>query len=506
MINPIHRKRPRIVLLLQATCNRFTHNEVLHQWLVLDTLCESILDPVLGPGIGYASDGDSRWRKLMLNQPVGVVDRYRPVPVDLGFIMSTRIEVTAAGKKLLKDLYDQDCIHNDKKILNPLDHPTRILQLGRYSAHMNHLSLVMATFAPCTHGLHADDLARKDRQKWEVVQPLKFLSVQTSLLDIANANNGVTKDVSVYGTLAFLYVAWHYTEIFFSLHASLRERIKYAAFALIFFSLWRNWILISDAFSLKQNFLTRECFQDVLLSCHFVVILVSYFRDEHPDLECPLDLTGSDCCERYFSKNGSFVQNHHNYTILDMHTNLGHMNRLQETKTTNPDIKFPARKHNNDFIWDKQFSQDQRKRVCDLKDYPSEEEVVCAWKEGVEMARELARKLGMHPDTNQQGNETSDDDKKWFDKPMEYVDFKESLRGMETEEEQETLRREAREQQLEEATESETESNTDALCDSVEEVEVAGDIRYIVNPLLDSIQTEDEAKSFSTSTWHRQAL
>lgn len=68
------------------------------------------------------------------------------------------------------------------------------------------------------------------------------------------------------------------------------------------------------------------------------------------------------------------------------------------------------------------------------------------------------------------------------------------------------MRREAREQQLEEATESETESNTDALCDSVEEVEVAGDIRYIVNPLLDSIQTEDEAKSFSTSTWHRQAL
>ena len=72
------------------------------------------------------------------------------------------------------------------------------------------------------------------------------------------------------------------------------------------------------------------------------------------------------------------------------------------------------------------------------------------------MARQLARKLGMHPDTNEQGNETSDDDKKWFDRLMEYVDFKESLRGMETEEEQETLRREAREQQLEEATESET--------------------------------------------------
>ena len=204
--------------------------------------------------------------------------------------------------------------------------------------------------------------------------------------------------------------------------------------------------MISNAFSLKQNFLTRECFQDVLLSCHFVVILISYFRDEHPDLECPLHLTGSDCCERFFPENNSFVHNLHNYTFLDMHTNLGHMNRLEEIKATNPDIKFPIRKHNNDFIGDKQFAQDQRKRVCDLKNYPSKEEVVCAWKEGVEMAKQLARKLGMHPDSNEHGDETSDD-YKWFYKRMEYVDFKESLRGMEKEEEQQTLRREAREQQ-----------------------------------------------------------
>lgn len=50
-------------------------------------------------------------------------------PCRTWFIMSARIEVTAVGKRLLKDIYDQDCIHNNKKILNPLDHPTRILQL-----------------------------------------------------------------------------------------------------------------------------------------------------------------------------------------------------------------------------------------------------------------------------------------------------------------------------------------------------------------------------------------
>ena len=86
MMNPLHRKLPRVLLLLQANCNRFTHNEVLHQWLVLDALCESILDLVLGPGIGHACVCDSHQRKLMLNQLIGVVDRYHPIPVELGLL------------------------------------------------------------------------------------------------------------------------------------------------------------------------------------------------------------------------------------------------------------------------------------------------------------------------------------------------------------------------------------------------------------------------------------
>ena len=66
-------------------------------------------------------------------------NRYQPVPLEDGFIMSAKIELTPLGKRVLRNLYAQDCIHNDKKIMNPLDHPTRILTLGRYTAHMNHL-------------------------------------------------------------------------------------------------------------------------------------------------------------------------------------------------------------------------------------------------------------------------------------------------------------------------------------------------------------------------------
>lgn len=123
---------------------------------------------------------------------------------------------------------------------------------------MNHLRLVMAT---CTHGFHVDNMAGKDCQKWEVVLRLKFLSIQTCLIDIAYGNNSVTKDASVYGTCLFLYVCRHYTEIFFSLHASLCESIMFAALVVIFFSLWLNWILISNAFSLKQTYSQDNAFK-----------------------------------------------------------------------------------------------------------------------------------------------------------------------------------------------------------------------------------------------------
>ena len=47
---------------------------------------------------------------------------------------------------------------------------------------------------------------------------------------------------------------------------------------------------------------------------------------------------------------------------------------------------------------------------------------MCAYKEGVEMARQLARKPEMHPHANERGDETidgdDDDDEKWFYKLM----------------------------------------------------------------------------------------
>lgn len=108
------------------------------------------------------------------------------------------------------------------------------------------------------------------------------------------------------GTQVYLLIVWYYVEIFCSSVASLREGIKYAATVTHFLAIW-------------------ETYTDVLLSCHCAVLLICYMRDNFPNHECRLDLTGSDVLEDFWSKNGQWVGDHQNYNFGDLSRNTSHM-------------------------------------------------------------------------------------------------------------------------------------------------------------------------------------
>ena len=57
-------------------------------------------------------------------------------------MLSCRKEVKENGY-VIRDLCDQDYIHNHKKLLNPLEHASRVLMMGNFLVHMNHLKLVL---------------------------------------------------------------------------------------------------------------------------------------------------------------------------------------------------------------------------------------------------------------------------------------------------------------------------------------------------------------------------
>ena len=192
-----------------------------------------------------------------------------------------------------------------------------MLYIGRYPVHRNFLRSVLETFTVHRHGLRNEDVNNKDVMNWASCQRTVFPKVRDCLLDLYHGNNAPVNNL-VLGIWVYLDVIYHYMEIFVSLPASLEERIENAGYVVHFLGIWRNYVIMSKDLSLCVNFISRETFQDVLLSCHFAVMLVIDFAENFPYLDCPLQRTGTDGCEVFSSKNGSWVRNRHAYSIRDM--------------------------------------------------------------------------------------------------------------------------------------------------------------------------------------------
>ena len=79
-----------------------------------------------------------------------------------------------------------------------------------------------------------------------------------------------------------------------------------------FFKLWKLWLKHKDhgdlrnskTLSAQEAFVNQQCFIDIQISCHFIVLLIAHFRDNYSHLSIPLHLTRSDSCEVFFFKAG----------------------------------------------------------------------------------------------------------------------------------------------------------------------------------------------------------
>lgn len=80
--------------------------------------------------------------------------------------------------------------------------------------------------------------------------------------------------------------------------------------SLIFFHLWKLWIKYGNHgvcgntknLNLQDNFISSQCFLDIQISSHFVVILITYFGDNIPVCQCFFHLTGSASLEIIFAR------------------------------------------------------------------------------------------------------------------------------------------------------------------------------------------------------------
>ena len=406
MLNPIHKDLPPFVIILQAVCNKFDHMMVRNQWSSITELYNQYLLDVLGPLVGHASDGDVRRRKLHLEDSNSIQGVRYSIDHE-NFTFSGRLD-EVNGKKFVVDLSDQDYVHNGKKIVNHLMHPSRVLSLGGNLCFMNNLQLLVNNehMSSFDHGLQQPDIERRDRMNWESTQRLLFPKVRDCLMKIHNGE--ILPQENTSGTITYLQMAWRYVEIFYSLELSLTERIQCVSYVCNFLRIWRLWVYKTGSLTLQHNFVSRETFQDVCLSCHHVVLFIKASRDFAPTQAICLERLRTDVCEEYFSSNGSFVLNKHNYTITDMFRNLCNMQRLQEIYADSSGPDNPKKHRKGENIWMK----GHRKPAfpADLHDFPSDEEMAKAWEMGLREAQQKLREMGITP----QDDDESNDGNNWF--------------------------------------------------------------------------------------------
>jgi hypothetical protein len=95
LVNPLHSKLPRLVLVVFCTYNCFDACWVRLQWGHIDQLWCQHCEEHVGPIVGHASDGDSRRRQLMLEDYTSKVGSRYEVLWE-GFILFALLVDTAS--------------------------------------------------------------------------------------------------------------------------------------------------------------------------------------------------------------------------------------------------------------------------------------------------------------------------------------------------------------------------------------------------------------------------
>src|SRR5450759_4435948 len=410
IVNPLIEGFPKLCLLATSTCGKFDADWVKSQWEILTGMWNTHCLKDVGPLLGHASDGDARRRKLMIADYTGqgIIGRRQNLEWG-GWVLSHSVH-TMDGFTYAYGLHDQDYIHNDKKLVNPLDSVTRTLQMGTGVAELGHLVTISTLYDIKDHKLNAEDTKRTDRQNWASAQRLSSRKV-TSTLKKCRLRQDARVELTL-GTEMYLTICGDYIDIFLNTTLTLRGRVVLCGKVSFFFRLWQLWCFHGNhkvggntqPISFGRNCVPIQTFLDIQMSVHFVVLLIIQFRDNFSHLPVPLRLTGSDACEQFFSKVGGMQGHERSYDISELVDCATSLNRLAALDTTNGlvGIGKSHKKHSN--IWMKihqvhgvtEIDADQ----TDYRGIETNPEVVEALKEGLVLAQNACIQLEMNPSTS----------------------------------------------------------------------------------------------------------
>lgn len=276
---------PLFVQLHDGTKNTFNCESITHTWHEVQNMARKEGMNLMG----HVGDGDPRYRKAVY----GMMMREVPSPAMAISVNHPFIQLVAPK------VFNGD---NHSFITTTIDYlhicwrlrvqglaPGRCLIVFGMPASHSKILLHMRKEGGKSLNLKHADLDYHDKQNWAGVQRLFDFDVNSKTGEVktkSTVRDAFKDDGDYYGLWMFLTLAHRFTGVFILKDRPVKEVLLDCGFCLAFLAYWKKGMTdIGVDTNIKENFLTSETFQDMVIALNSVVLMAKFFAMHHPTIK-----------------------------------------------------------------------------------------------------------------------------------------------------------------------------------------------------------------------------
>lgn len=161
-----------------------------------------------------------------------------------------RFEWYHADINNVEECYIQDTVHILTKLRTRFLKEGVVLAIGNFKASVDHLFKLLANFSKDRHLLTKSDLKSEDKMNYQSAARMCSPLV-TKLLEECKESKG---------TIAYLKIMYSRITAFLDENVNISTRLYNIWYCVFFLRLWRTDLLRKKEFTLKDNFITSNCY------------------------------------------------------------------------------------------------------------------------------------------------------------------------------------------------------------------------------------------------------
>lgn len=323
MVQPIVKKAPAFCLLLFGSNNKYSSSDVARRWTQITLQLAKLNIKVLS----ISSDSDPKYNAAMRKLS------------NLGCDSNGFPDWFSCGEKIDSPFYVQDTIHIATKIRNFLLNMfwrKKPIPFGNHFVNMEHLFCLLNMFSKDRHMLTASILSPNDRQNFTSVLRMCDVKVVSLLRDHIKHSQA---------TVTFIQMLRDIIDSYMDQSLKPLQRVRKLWYSLFLVRIWREWVLRTKNYSLRENFFSANTYSCIELNAHSLISIILYLKQTNqPELFLP-HLFSSQPCESIFRQLRSFTTTYSTVVNSSVKESISRISKIHLQNeifhATSPDFIYP---------------------------------------------------------------------------------------------------------------------------------------------------------------------